>query len=111
MSSLQKYDQTLKILWNKAEKGDERFCIINSLLYWKIEDKLASYRPAALQLAHRPGHKERDWTKSQAEGFYSPGMSKDIRRICTKCPQCQKIARKRKTEAPLQPLLVISKPL
>ena len=27
MSSLQKNDKTLKVLWNKAEKGDERFVL------------------------------------------------------------------------------------
>lgn len=42
--------------------------------------------------------------------FTWPGISADIKALCTTCPQCQKTARNDQSKAPLIPLPVINIP-
>ena len=42
--------------------------------------------------------------------FTWPGLSVDIKNLCTSCPQCQKAARNNPSRAPLVPLPVITVP-
>ena len=120
LSQLQKDDTSLHLLWDLAQKGNE-YCVRGGLLYRKTVDQLGrerqqlvvpkSHRAAVLRLAHRPGHLGRDRTKVLlAENFYWPGWDADVRRVCMGCPQCQRVGRRRKKVAPLQPLPTIGTP-
>ena len=71
-------------------------------------------RPSVLSLAHSNcmgGHLGIKKTVAKIRRHFTwPGISKDIKTLCTTCPQCQMAARNDKGKAPLIPLPVITVP-
>ena len=67
-----------------------------------------------LALAHSNpmgGHFEVKRTTARVRKHFAwPGLSVDIKSLCTSCPQCQKAARNDHSTAPLVPLPVITVP-
>ena len=70
--------------------------------------------PVILALANsKPvgGHFGVKRTTARVRKYFTwPGLSVDIKSLCTSCPQCQKGARNDHTRAPLVPLPVITVP-
>lgn len=81
----QRQDETLKNLWEKANKGDDTYVVENELLWRLLEDSFRVFcvprkcRSMVLSLAHRPGHLSRDKTiQSIIDEFFWPGLNSEV---------------------------------
>ena len=120
----QEADQSLAQLWELAKKGEQNYCVKDSILCHSSENQLGEevtqvvvpkqYRNQIIYLAHSSltgGHLSVKKTSQKVlRDFYWPGVSGDVKVIYHSCEECQRGAKKERRKAPLVPLPIITEP-
>ena len=112
---------SLKDIRKWAEKGEKRYTLEDGLIIHSLVTPTeqickrivvpCSRRSEMLKLAHSSmlaGHFSHGKTTELLKRRFSwPGMSVDVRKLCSQCVPCQKASRASVGKAPLRPLPVL----
>ena len=122
---LQQSDPGLSPLFERAEKGDERYFVRSGVLLRTSMTKLAvshhsvyqivvptTLRPQLLQIAHDGHFGVYKTRSSRLRHFFWPSIFRDIGKFCRCCDTCQCLCKgKKPVEAPLHSSPLESKPI